>query len=98
MICSCLSLQVQEGCYTGIDLDDRLCEICTEGVEDEYHVTLVCPLYKNLRYLLPKNTYVFPTEDKFFQLMKSDSHTVLFNLAKFVYKAMDLRKEFYMKT
>ena len=98
MRCSCLGLRVQEGSYIGIDIEDRICEICSEGVEDEFHVIFVCPLYQNLRYLLPFNDNDFPSEDKFFALMRLKSHTVLRNLGKFIYKAMILRKEFYLKS
>ena len=98
MRCSCLGLRVQERSYTDIDFKDRLCEICSEGVEDEFHVIFLCPLYQSLRYLLPHDNSDFLSEDKFFALMRLKSQIMLRNLGKFIHKAMILRKEFYMKT
>ena len=91
-------LEFGRGRYTGIDIEDRICEICSEGVEDEFHVIFLCPLFQSLRYLLPHDNSDFLSEDKFFALMRLKSQIMLRNLGKCIHKAMILRKEFYMKT
>ena len=80
----------------GIDLEDRTCKICmSTNIEDEYHFTLVCPLYQNLRQkYLPEWSYVNPTIEKFYSLMSSNKGPVILNLAAYVYRADVLRKEF----
>jgi hypothetical protein len=34
--------------YEQLDINDRLCPICTDGIEDEIHVLLYCNLYNDI--------------------------------------------------
>ena len=94
--CGSHKLRIQEGRHSGLDITERICEVCSEGIEDEFHFLLVCPLYQTVREaLLPQYYWIFPTRQKFFNLMNVQSAILLRNLGKFIYKAMYLREEFY---
>lgn len=91
--CSAHNLEIEEGRYRNVDRQDRICKQCNMKVlENEYHFTLVCPRYHDLRRaILPKYYCNWPTNHKFVGLMKSSQSGVLFKLAKFVYLATEVR-------
>ena len=83
----------------GIELretkDDVRCIMCDSGdVEDEYHFTLICSRYNDIRRLYLKQYYYRrPSVFKFIQLMQSDSYE-LKKLCRYVYEAFDIRKTY----
>ena len=96
--CSNHDLAVESGRYKNIDVSDRICELCNLNgiiaIEDEYHFLLICPSYKNLRNnLIPIVFRQYPTFEKFIQLMKTDSVLMMKNIAIFINKSMEKRKE-----
>ncbi len=57
-------------------------------VESEFHFLLICPLYKELRSKYIKKYYrTWPNLNKFRDLMKNNSTTIMKNLAAFIYHA-----------
>ena len=42
-------LRIETGRYENKNVNERVCVICHEQIEDEKHVLLNCPLYANLR-------------------------------------------------
>jgi len=44
-----LPLRIETGRFTREKIEDRICPICTENVEDEYHFMFHCALYKDCR-------------------------------------------------
>ena len=40
-----LPLEVETGHFHNVKLEDRICNICNEGVEDESHFMFECTLY-----------------------------------------------------
>ena len=51
-------LEIERGRYRNIPRDQRLCKICLNKVEDEYHFILRCNGYNDIRYTyLPYEFY-----------------------------------------
>ena len=47
-----LPLQIEIGRYRNIELGDRICPVCQNGVEDEIHFLCQCPAYTAYRNIL----------------------------------------------
>ena len=72
----------------------RQCEICHQGVEDEFHFVCVCPAYVHIRKKYIKQYYwKRPSMFKLVQLFNTENRKALNGLAKFVYQAFNLRSE-----
>ena len=87
-------LAVQNGRYTYIQTNDRLCRQCNmQVIENEYHFLLVCPKYSVIRQLYFKPYFNrWPTINKFEALMTTTSIKTMCNLSKYVYFALQLRQ------
>ena len=87
-------LEVEEGRYRNIELNQRLCRYCNMGfIENEYHFILICPFYYELRNTcLPRYYCTWPSERKFKALMSSQQTGIVNRLAKFVYLAFQKRE------
>ena len=89
-----LSLKVNEGRWMGIDFNQRICPLCSKGIEDKYHFLLICKYYDNLRIsFIPQMYYEKPTIYKFNQLLSTSSVELLNNVCKYLYLSFELRKE-----
>lgn len=98
--CSAHKLQIEKGRHSGQLMADRVCQLCTElrnvyVLEDEYHFTMCCPSYVNLREthlqnlieeIVGQNKY-----EIFLQLLSSNEETVQKEVATFTYQANKLR-------
>ena len=42
-------LQIELGRYTGIPLDERICQLCHQGVESEEHYVCHCSVFYEIR-------------------------------------------------
>ena len=64
----------------------RKCTLCdSEDIEDEYHVTLVCQQFKDLRTKYVNNYYYTrPSMPKFIELMHVDTKREQFKLMLFI--------------
>lgn len=47
-----LPLNIEAGRFRRLKLEDRICPICHDGIEDECHFLFTCPLYTELRVKL----------------------------------------------
>ena len=47
---SSLDLEIQTGSFNNTPREERLCKLCKNGIEDEYHLLLKCPIYIMLNY------------------------------------------------
>ncbi len=46
------SIKLETGCYEGLDMNDRVCPICSLEIESEEHVLTSCPAYHTYRDVL----------------------------------------------
>ena len=74
-----------------IPLDERKCNTCNV-LEDEFHFILECSLYKELRKTYIKRYFwIRPNIIKFTELMTSENHQIIKNLATFVHASLKVR-------
>ena len=87
-------LNIETGRHTNIERLDRKCNLCNlDDLEDEYHFTLICPIYKDLRIAyIQKYFYRRPNVMKSLELLNSTRPKILNNLAIFILKAFKLRQ------
>ena len=87
----CLSIEI--GRHRNIPCGGRKCTLCNRNdLEDEYHFTLICPGYTDLRQqYIQRYFYVSPSVLKYITLMNSTKAKVLRNLAINIAKAFKLR-------
>ena len=87
------SLYIEKGRHRDVARNDRKCTLCRlNDIEDEYHFTLICPVYNDLRKeYLQKYFYVKPSVNKYITLMNSSKLKTLKNLATYIIKGFKLR-------
>ena len=93
LIISSHSLRVETGRWTRpvTPREERTCPMCNK-LEDEYHMIFECDMYNELRKtLIPKYYYKRPSMHKTIDLFNSQNDKVLKGLAKFIYKAFQLK-------
>lgn len=86
-------LYIESGRHRNIERNDRKCILCkSNDLEDEYHFTLVCQVFDDLRkeYLKPYY-YVKPSMYKFINLLNSSNHKTLYKLSLYIIKAFKVR-------
>ena len=88
---------VEVGKYRGTDFADRRCIHCDmNGIGNECHFLLECPLYEQIRrkhLILLNSDRHCQNHDKFVKTMLSQNPETLQNLALFVYKGFKLRAQ-----
>ena len=95
------NLEIETGRYNRTKPEERLCLHCKNNgkteIEDEKHFLIRCPQYEKLRInLLPSdilNNNLLNDEQKMFKIMTHSKCQP--SLAKFVYKALEDRKEYF---
>ncbi len=91
------NLRIETGRYgrNRIERQERYCVYCDlRDIEDEFHFTLVCPLYIDIRSKYIATYYVrHPSMIKFMALLQSDSTRVIRNICKYLLEASNRRKE-----
>ena len=87
------NLFIETGRYDNTLRHERICKSCNiNKIEDEYHFSLVCPNYRELRIKFFKPYYcIWPTVNKFEALLSATSKKVICNLLKFIYFANKIR-------
>ena len=75
-----------------IPQEDRICPLCHNGVEDEVHFLLKCPIYKNIRKHIHGQLLDSPSLPDFEQAVHLLLQSDLRMLAKFVYEAFTTRE------
>ena len=93
--CSSYKLMIEQGRYMNIERNMGICKNCNSGiVEDEYHVLLACPAYRDLRQkYFKKFFYTWPSSNKFKILMTTKSTNVIKNVAQYIVKAFERRQD-----
>ena len=72
--------------------EKRICQMCKEDVEDEFHFMLKCPSYKDLRLkFLKPHYFTRPSVFKLVQLLSSSNTKELCNIGKYLQKAFEKR-------
>ena len=94
----CGSLKIETGRYgvNRVPVEERLCETCN-SVEDEFHVLMKCPLYRDARDIcfnsISAVSEVFadlPQESQFIELMSNPLHYKI--ISKFMYTILNQRR------
>ena len=60
--CGTAPIKLEVGRYEGLDVKDRICPLCHNGVEDEMHVLLECNVYNDIRCELLKDLSVIHSD------------------------------------
>ena len=95
-------LRVETGRYTlphALPPEQRVCWLCNNGIEDEIHLLLICPLYSEERKVLLREcsrankVFVFlSNKDKFLFLLESHITSLQYTVAKFIKSAFETRR------
>ena len=48
--CGVAPLAIETGRYNNTLIEERLCPMCQNDVETEFHTFMICPLYDDIRY------------------------------------------------
>ena len=91
-------LKIETGRHNKTERKNRICDLCSlNDIEDEFHFTLICPIYKDLRLKYIPRFYINkPSMYKFIELLKSSNKRILSNLSLFFRKAFLMRKNEYL--
>ncbi len=84
-------MKIESGRFTNLKVEERICELCKNGVEDEAHFILHCPVYDGLRNKIGSslnNSILTEDGEKLEKLCKENTR----NIVKFIAAAYDLRK------
>ena len=85
------SLEIEVGRYSNVHRENRLCKYYLNVVESEYHFSLTCPKYYDLRKKYIRNIS-WPSLSKFSYLLSSKKRTHIVNISKFINEAFRIRK------
>ena len=86
-------LAIETGRHNKIDRENRICPLCTNGVENEEHFMMKCPAYSELRtrYLPPPNAWL-PDDIKLQQIFIRDDVDQT-KIARFIHEALSIRDQ-----
>ena len=92
--CSDHTVIIETGHHKEIDLEERMCKMCSQKmVGNERHFLLECPAYNKVRKSLLKR--VDPNEDdlnnQFNQLMASSNQNVIYDIARYLKRTLKIR-------
>ena len=80
------------------DRVDRVCKYCRHHgitvIEDEHHFLLQCPLYINERSIYIQKYLTYHNDAVFTYLLSSNCHSVVKNVATYIYHANHRRTEY----
>lgn len=88
-------LNIEYGRHRNIERRNRLCELCDmETIENEYHFVLECNVYNDFRiHFILRYYRQRPSMLKIVELMKTDNKRLLHNLALYLLKSFQKRKD-----
>lgn len=91
-------LNIEQGRYKKVPLEDRLCSMCNI-LEDEFHFVLKCKINETLREDMIRNMIeIFPDfsqlsdDEKFWLLMSLPDYDVVKIISKFIFESMKIRE------
>ena len=94
------NLKIETGRHSNIPVESRLCDDCTDKIEDEQHAMIDCKLYETERqdlYKLVENMSPsfknLDKREKFIWLMATRHKEILTQIAKYLYNSTQLRKK-----
>ena len=75
-------LKIETGRHNKIERKNRICDLCSlNDIEDEFHFTLICPIYKDLRLTYIPRFYINnPSMYKFIELLNSSNKKKYFQI------------------
>ena len=86
-------LEIEVGRHTNVKQEERICQLCRNGVEDELHFIVQCTEYDELRdELLPKNILSnqnISDRERFIKLMCDNE---IKQIGKYIFKSFELRQ------
>ena len=94
-------LLIETGRYTNpkTPRQERICEGCNKGVEDEEHVTTECPLYDDIRQEVykqigaqVKHFGALNNTDKFIYMMVCEDKQIIMLFAEFIFNIFHIRE------
>ena len=97
--CGVAPIRIETGRYERLSVDERICPLCRNGIEDEKHVLIHCPAYNCIRTelfekaALVNNGFQNFTDDNKLNFVLSNSDMVR-QTAKSCYPILDARKKF----
>jgi hypothetical protein len=81
------NLNIEKGRYIGTKVEDRICNLCKNNIEDEVHFLITCPLLEKFREPYIKNikeTYknfsLLSDENKIIWLLSSEDKQIIIHL------------------
>ena len=95
LITSSHTLRIESGRWDRPQLprNERFCFNCVSFIEDEYHFVLECPLYAVIRQqLIPRYYTIRPSMLKLVELFNTTRRKQIIALAKYTYKAFQIRQ------
>ena len=94
--CSAHNLLVETGRLTGIPYQQRICSFCPlHEIEDECRFVFICPLYSDVSdlYFPEKYKRSTPSQELFYEMMKSKNEYVMYHVMKNIFFAVIKREE-----
>ena len=90
-----LKIGCNEGRYSNTPFHERICILCNQDVETEYHFLLVCPALSHIRSNhMSSIFFTYPSVDKFFQLCTSKSTNMINTISRYVFSAIKFRSQY----
>ena len=88
--CSDHSLEIEVGRHKKLKVEERVCKLCQIAVETEEHFLRFCPKFNELRHRYFGNTCSFA---EWIRILKCEEKQSSYNLANFLKKGFEIRKE-----
>ena len=77
-------LRIERGRYEGLNIEDRICDLCNANIEDEFHFLMNCPSllnsrtkYFNMIKKIKTNFNKLSTEGKFKWLLSNENKELI---------------------
>ena len=100
--CGTAAIRIETGRYEGLPENERICPVCENVVEDEYHVLCQCPLYTDLReeyyeFLIAEmdvNVHNLSKEEKLSLILSNTENSAIRASAKFCCQILERHRSF----
>ena len=100
--CGTSAIRIETGRYEGLPENERICPVCENVVEDEYHVLCQCPLHTDLReeyheLLIEKmdvNVHNLSKEEQLNLILSNTENSAIRASAKFCSQILERRRSF----